>query len=68
MRLAIGLLLAFSCVAYSQDLTTNVNAAPSTLVQVLYVAAGTNLYTYDIAPQTSQPSLTGTIPINTLCG
>jgi hypothetical protein len=30
---------------------------------VLYAADGTNLYTYDIDPQTLQPSLMGTIPL-----
>jgi hypothetical protein len=63
MRYAIALLFAFSCIAYTQDLTTKLNAAPSTLEQVLYVADGTNLYTYDIDPQTFQPSLMGTIPL-----
>jgi hypothetical protein len=63
MRYAIALLFAFSCIAYTQDLTTKLNAAPSTLEQVLYVADATNLYTYDIDPQTFQPSLMGTIPL-----
>lgn len=63
MRYAICLLFALSCVAYTQDLTTKLNAAPSMLEQVLYVADGTNLYTYDIDPQTFQPSLMGTIPL-----
>jgi hypothetical protein len=63
MRYAIALLCALSCVAYTQDLTTNLNAAAGTLEQVLYVADGTNLYTYDIDPQTFQPSLMGTIPL-----
>jgi hypothetical protein len=63
MRYAIALLFAISCVAYTQDLTTKLNAAPSTLEQVLYVADGTDLYTYDIDPQTFQPSLMGTIPL-----
>jgi hypothetical protein len=57
------LLFALTCVAYTQDLTTSLNAAPSTLEQVLYVADGTNLYTYDIDSQTFQPSLMGTIPL-----
>src|SRR5450432_4073608 len=63
MRYAIALLFALSCVAYTQDVTTNLNAASGTLEQVLYVADGTNLYTYDIDPQTFQPSLMGTIPL-----
>jgi len=63
MQYAIALMFALSCVAYTQDLTTLLNAAPSTLEQVLYVADGTNLYTYDIDPQTFQPSLMGTIPL-----
>jgi hypothetical protein len=63
MRYAIALLFALSCVAYTQDATTRLSAAPSTLEQVLYVADGTDLYTYDIDPQTSQPSLMGTIPL-----
>ena len=66
MRYAICLLFALSCVAYTQDLTTKLNAAPSMLEQVLYVADGTNLYTYDIDPQTFQPSLMGTIPTDWL--
>jgi 6-phosphogluconolactonase (cycloisomerase 2 family) len=63
MRYAIALLFVFSCGAYTQDLTTRLNAASSTLEQVLYVADGINLYTYDIDPQTFQPSLMGTIPL-----
>ena len=63
MRFAIALLFALSCVAYTQDITTKPNPAPRTLEQVLYVADGTNLYTYDIDPQTFQPSLMGTIPL-----
>jgi hypothetical protein len=63
MRYAVALLFALTCVAYTQDLTTSLNAAPSTLEQVLYVADGTNLYTYDIDSQTFQPSLMGTIPL-----
>ncbi|MGA7399036.1 MAG: hypothetical protein WCC99_00585 [Candidatus Sulfotelmatobacter sp.] len=63
MRYAIALLFTLSCVAYTQDLTTKLNPAPSTLEQVLYVADGTNLYTYDIDPQTFQPILMGTIPL-----
>jgi hypothetical protein len=63
MRYATALLFALSCVAYTQDATTRLSAAPSTLEQVLYVADGTNLYTYDIDPQTFQPSLMGTIPL-----
>jgi hypothetical protein len=63
MRHAIALLFALSCVAYTQDLTTQLSAAPRTLEQVLYVADGVNLYTYDVDPQTFQPSLMGTIPL-----
>jgi len=63
MRCAIALVFALSCVAYTQDLTTTVNATSSTPEQVLYVADATNLYTYDIDPQTFQPSLMGTIPL-----
>ncbi len=63
MRYAIALWFALSCVAYTQDLTTRPNAAPSTLVQVLYVADATNLYTYDVDPQSFQASLMGTIPL-----
>lgn len=63
MRYAIALLFAFSCVAYTQDLTPNLSPAPSTLEHVLYVADATNLYTYDIDPQTFQPTLMGTIPL-----
>jgi len=63
MRFGIALLFALSCVAYTQDITTKPNPAPRTLEQVLYVADGTNLYTYDIDPQTFQPSLMGTIPL-----
>jgi hypothetical protein len=63
MRLAIALLFALSCVAYTQDLTTTISAPPRRPEQVLYVVDGTNLYTYDIDPQTFQPSLMGTIPL-----
>jgi len=63
MRHAIALLFALSCVAYTQDSTTKLNATPSALEQVLYVADATNLYTYNINPQTFQPSLMGTIPL-----
>jgi hypothetical protein len=63
MRHAIALLFALSCVAYAQDSTTKLNPAPSTLEQVLYVADATNLYTYNIDPQTFQPTLMGTIPL-----
>jgi hypothetical protein len=63
MRYAVALLFALSCVAYSQDLTAKFNATPGTLVQVLYVSDGTNLYTYDIDAQTFQPTLMGTIPL-----
>jgi hypothetical protein len=63
MRYAVALLFAISCVAHTQDVTTNLNGASGTLEQVLYVADGTNLYTYDIDPQTFQPSLMGTIPL-----
>jgi hypothetical protein len=63
MRHAIVLLFAFSCIAYTQDSTTKSNAASSAPKQVLYVADGTNLYTYNIDPQTFQPSLMGTIPL-----
>ena len=63
MRYAVGLLFALSCVAFTQDLTTEVNAAPRRLEQVLYVADASNLYTYDIDPQTFQLSLMGTIPL-----
>ena len=63
MRYAIALLFALSGVAHTQDLTTKLNAASSTPEQVLYVADGTNLYTYDIDPQTFKPSLMGTIPL-----
>lgn len=63
MRHAIALLFALSCVAYTQDSTTKLNASTSTLEQVLYVADATNLYTYNIDPQTFQPSLMGTIPL-----
>jgi 6-phosphogluconolactonase (cycloisomerase 2 family) len=63
MRYAIALLFVLCCVAYTQGLTTKLNAAHSTLEQVLYVADATNLYTYDIDPQTFQPSLMGTIPL-----
>jgi hypothetical protein len=62
MRCAIALVFVLSCVAYTQDVTTNLNPA-GTLEQVLYVADATNLYTYDIDPQTFQPSLMGTIPL-----
>jgi DNA-binding beta-propeller fold protein YncE len=63
MRYAVALLFALSWVAYSQDLTAKFNAIPGTLVQVLYVSDGTNLYTYDIDAQTFQPTLMGTIPL-----
>jgi len=63
MRHAIALLFALSCIAYTQGLTTHLNAAPRALEQVLYVADGANLYTYDVDPQTFQPSLMGTIPL-----
>jgi 6-phosphogluconolactonase (cycloisomerase 2 family) len=63
MRYAIALLFALSCVAYTQDLSIKLNATPSTPAQVLYVSDGTNLYTYDIDPQTFQSSLMGTIPL-----
>jgi hypothetical protein len=63
MRYAIPLLFALSCVAYTQDLATKSNAAPRTLEQVLYLADETNLYTYDVNPQTFQPILMGTIPL-----
>jgi hypothetical protein len=63
MRYAIALLFALSCAAYAQDVTTKLSATSSTLEQVLYVADATNLYTYDVDPQTFQPSLMGTIPL-----
>jgi hypothetical protein len=63
MRYAIALLFVLSCVAFAQDSTTERTAAPTTVIQVLYVADATNLYTYDINPQTFQPSLMGTIPL-----
>jgi hypothetical protein len=63
MRHAIAFLFALSCIAHAQDLTAHLNAASNTLEQVLYVADVTNLYTYDIDPQTFQPSLMGTIPL-----
>jgi|HubBroStandDraft_4_1064222.scaffolds.fasta_scaffold69745_2 hypothetical protein len=63
MRYAIALLSVLSCVAYTQGSTTKHDAAPGTLEQVLYVADTTNLYTYDIDPQTYQPILMGTIPL-----
>jgi len=63
MRYAIALWFVLSCVAYTQNSTSKVSAAPGTLKQVLYVADATNLYTYDIDPQTYQPSLMGTIPL-----
>lgn len=63
MRYAIALWFALSCVAHTQDLMTKLNAAPSMPVQVLYVLDGTNLYTYDIDPQTFEASLMGTIPL-----
>ena len=63
MRYTVALLFALSCVANTQDLRAKLNAASNTLEQVLYVADGTNLYTFDIDPQTFQPSLMGTIPL-----
>jgi len=63
MRYSFPLLFAISCFAYGQDLTTKLNAAPRAPEQVLYVADATNLYTYNIDPQTFQPSLMGTIPL-----
>lgn len=63
MRSAIALLFALSCVAFSEDSTPKLNAYPSTREQVLYLADATNLSTYDIDPQTYQPSLVGTIPL-----
>ncbi len=63
MRYAIAVLFAISCVGFAQDSTTERTAAPTTVIQVLYVSDGTNLYTYDIDPQTLQPSLMGTIPL-----
>jgi len=63
MRYAIAVVFALSCFAYTQDSTTTLNAASSSPQQVLYVADATNLYTYDVDPQTFQPSLMGTIPL-----
>jgi WD40 repeat protein len=63
MRHAVVLLFTLSCFAYTQDSTTNFKPAPSTREQVLYVADASNLYTYNIDPQTFQPSLMGTIPL-----
>ena len=63
MRFAIALSFALSCVAYTQDVTTKLNAAPGKLEQVLYVTDASSLYTFDIDSQTFQPSLMGTIPL-----
>ncbi len=63
MRYAVALWFALSCIAYTQDSTTKLRPAASALEQVLYVADATNLYTYDIDPETFQPSLMGTIPL-----
>src|ERR1700677_2347922 len=60
MRHAVVVLFTLSCFAYTQDSTTNFKPAPSTREQVLYVADASNLYTYNIDPQTFQPSLMGT--------
>ena len=63
MRYAVALLCALSSLAFTQDATPKSNAAPGTAVEVLYVTDATNLYTYDIDPQTFQPSLVGTSPL-----
>jgi DNA-binding beta-propeller fold protein YncE len=63
MRCTIVFWFAFCCVAFAQDLTTTRVAVPKTIEQVLYVTDATNLYAFDIHPQTFQPSLMGTIPL-----
>lgn len=63
MRYASALLLVLSCFACAQDFTTKIKPASQMLEQVLYVADANNLYTYDVDPQTFQPSLMGTIPL-----
>jgi hypothetical protein len=62
MRYAVALWFALSGFAYSQNSAT-ARTSNSTLEQVLYLADAANLYTYDIDPQTFQPSLMGTIPL-----
>jgi hypothetical protein len=61
MRYAAVIVTALSTLAFAQNLTSTPNAASA--VQVLYVADTANLYTYDVDPQTFQPSLMGTIPL-----
>jgi hypothetical protein len=63
MRYAVAALFALSSLAFTQNPTSTLHAIPRNAVQVLYVADTANLYTYDIDPQTFQPSLMGTIPL-----
>lgn len=64
MRYAVVVWFALCSLAYPQSPTsTTLTPITGAAVQVLYVADATNLYTYDINPQTFQPSLVGTIPL-----
>lgn len=58
MRAAYPLLVClFLCLAFLPAV-----ASDGSPVQVLYVGNGTNLYTYNIDPQTLEPTLAGTTP------
>jgi 6-phosphogluconolactonase (cycloisomerase 2 family) len=61
MRYAVAVWFALSSLAFPQNPT--LNTTPVTATQVLYVADTTDLQTYNIDPQTLQPSLVGTTPL-----
>ena len=60
MRAALAFLSLSLCFVVSQALASQTTSSSS--VQVLYVGDGSNLYTYNIDPQTLQPTLAGSIP------
>ncbi len=63
LRYTLVYVVALASLAFTPASASNLSSAPSSPVQVLYVADATNLYTYNIDPQTFEPSLMGTIPL-----